>query len=58
MNDIAYKRNLIRLVYGRIRRVYGNECRSNPDFIGLSCMSVYEYTPDTAGLNPKNAFFI
>lgn len=58
MNDIAYKRNLIRLVYGLIRRVYGNECRSNPDFIGLSCMSVYEYTPDTAGLNPKNAFFI
>ena len=35
MNDIAYKHNLIRLVYSLIRSVYGHECRSNPDFIGL-----------------------
>ena len=58
MNDIAYKPSLIRLVYNLIRSVYGHECHSNPDFIGLSCMSVYEYTPDTVGLAPKKHFFI
>lgn len=58
MNDIAYKPNMIRLVYGLIRPVYGHECRSNPDFIGLSCMSVYEYTADTAGVAHKKHFFI
>ena len=56
MNDIVYKPSLIRLVYDLIRRVYGHECHSNPDFIWLSCMSVYEYTPDTAGLAPKIIF--